>query len=343
MTSNEMMLKSALHYHNEGLCVIPVKPRQKMPALPSWDKYKEKCSTKAEMYAWFGNGHEYNIGIVHGPVSRNYVALDIDHDRGVLADIEQFFPELCAGRIEQSGSGEGYHIPLRLGNLPNFGIFSKTGSPRGNRTWKTPRGDVNIRARACQTVVPPSLHPSGKRYSFLQKGEIAPTPDLISLINWLDTQLPKDTKPKIKTDKQPLRAGNGDTLLDAVLDAWSTPLAVLKELGLAGDIKEESDGELRLLGHGGLMVNLEKGCWHCFADEVGGGPVEAWGWQKFGSCYDSKRHFRQVLLEMAKAGGIDVARFYCRGDEEKVETMPETNQDHWAKQFDGYWSKMRSE
>lgn len=343
MTSNEMMLRSALFYHGEGLCVIPVVERNKMPALATWDKYKEQRSTKAEMYAWFGNGHEYNIGIVHGEVSQNYVALDIDHDRGVLADIQEFFPQLCGGRIEQSGSGEGYHIPLKLGTLPNFGIFSKTGSPRGNRTWKTAKGDVNIRARACQTVVPPSLHPSGNRYRFIQKGEIAQAPDLIPLINWLDTQLPKEKKQKVKTSTRALRSGNGDTLLEAVLDAWPTPLAVFKEIGLAGEIKEEPNGEIRLLGHGGLMVNLEKGCWHCFADEVGGGPIEAWGWQRFGSCYDSKLHFRQVLLEMAKASGVDLARFYCRGDEEKINTPQEINQDHWAKRFDGYWSKMRSE
>jgi hypothetical protein len=162
-------LKAAMFYHNEGLNVIPVIHKDKRPAL-AWEEYHTRKSTQEEIAEWFNR--PANIGIVHGAVSDNYITLDLDHDQGIFEAIKTVFPEMTKGRIEQSGSLEGYHVPLRLKALPDFGYDAKLERLKGNKTWKTMIGVVNIRAQFCQSVSPtqkrksthanPPAYPKGK-------------------------------------------------------------------------------------------------------------------------------------------------------------------------------------
>jgi hypothetical protein len=335
-----MMLKSALFYHSEGLCVIPCQPRDKRPAIV-WEPYQTRCSTRTEVETWFGNGHGYNVGIVHGEVSGNYISLDIDHDSGLFCGLQQIFPALFTGRLEQSGSGEGYHIPLRLDALPDFGKDGD-GKPRGNKTWKLPQGAINARIRACQTVVPPSVHPSGRRYRFIQKGNIARLASLDDLISWLDNQLPRLSAKQQPKPNKAITPPTGDSLIDTVKAAWPTVTSVFAHHLGGLQFKNERDGERRILGHTGLLVKDDDQTWYCFGDEVGGGVFEAWGWCMFGQQYDNHRQFRDVLLDMATAAGIDAAAFYRRGDEVKIEPpAPTVDRGYWGKRYQGFWERAR--
>jgi hypothetical protein len=334
-------LQAALSYHGEGLCVIPVKPGGKAPALASWERYQTTRSTEDEVRAWFGNGRSYNVGIVHGEVSGNYVTLDVDHDAGIYAMMQDTFPKLFDGRLEQSGSGGGYHISLRVDRLPDFGTHLQR--PRGNRTWKTEHGVVNIRARFCQTVAPPSIHPSGKPYRFIRTGPITQLPNLNELIAWLDRLSPSKAglKPQGNTPR-PIRPPAANSLVEAVKAAWPTAVGVFKHFGLEINQRQEPNGETRLLGHGGLMIAADDpAVWYNFSDEIGGSVIDAWGWQRFGSAFDRRRHFRRVLLEMAQAAGIDVAQFYRRGDE-RLTAQGKGDRQHWEKQYSNRWEFMRS-
>jgi len=333
------MLQAALQYHSEGLCVIPVREREKMPALASWEEYQTRCSTRDEVLAWFGNGSRFNIGIVHG--INGHVAIDIDHDAGLLDTMRAQFPHLFTGRLEQSGSGEGFHVPLRLDELPDFGTNSKDNRPRGNRTWKTDKGHANCRCRHCQTVVPPSIHPSGNRYRFIQEGPITHVHDLSDVIAWLNELAPPPAPRPAPGHRHDGAAPSGNDLVSAVRAAWPSALDVFSHFGIVGHTRQERDGETRILGHGGLLVaDDDPQTWYCFADEVGGGVFEAWGWCRFGSAYDKRRHFRQVLLEMAQAAGIDAARFYKRGDE-RLTRAANGDRGRWTREYAGQWGRMR--
>lgn len=330
------ILEAALNYHAEGLCVIPIVERDKKPALATWEEYHTRLSTAEEIKQWW-SGHNFNVGIVHGEVSSNYIALDIDHDNGILDDLFNEFGSLFMGRIEQSGSWEGYHVPLRLSQLPDFGMDQKQDRPRGNRTWKTERGCVNIRARFCQTVAPPSIHPSGNPYRFLQNGPITQAQNLDGLIEYLNRLAPPPV-PKQSSNK-PIRATEGNDLLAEVKAAWETPLKVFDHFAMAGQPRQEPDGQIRLLGNGGLLLTEDCSQWWCFSDDFGGGLFEAWGYCRFGSAYDKHKHFRTVLLEMAAAAGIDVVKFYRQGDEQKLSTQA-TNR-VWSQQYGQYWQYAR--
>lgn len=338
----ETFFNAAMGYHNEGLCVIPIVPGDKMPATKilngTWDRYKTTRSTAEEIEHWWANGHKevWNIGIVHGEVSDGYIAIDIDKDAGIFEAFKKEFGGLTSGRIEQSGSGRGFHIPIRmLESLPEF----------GNRTWKTELGDFNIRVANCQTVAPPSIHPSGNPYRFIQEGDIQESFDLTHLMQWLDSLVPEPKKITLKPKKVTIHP-QGDDLKQAVIDYWVNALTVFAKFGFTTNMQQERNGELRLLGNGGLLIKEDHDTWHCFSDEFGGGIFEAWAFcNGIGPNYDKHTHFRKVLVEMAQVAGIDIAKFYKKGDgdillEPEVKEVPAKR--IWTKKYGGAFGKLRT-
>lgn len=320
-----MMLKSALCYNSQGICVIPIKPHDKAPAVP-WTCFQSKRSTTSEIQHWFGNGHAYNIGLVHGEVSGNYLTIDIDKDKGIYESIAAVHVHLTKGRIEQSGSYKGFHIPLRSASLPSF----------GNKTWTTPLGIVNIRVRGCQTVAPPSIHPNGNRYRFVQKGNVTEISDLSDFMAWLDVLAPKKAAQRtLPPYKPPIQTYGGYTLVDEVKRAWPSVLGVFAEFGHT-NTKQEQKGETRVLGNGGLHVNEDDTKWYAFADGIGGSVIEAWGYCQNGS-YDRDKDFKAVLLEMAKAGGVDLAQFH--NVKQRIESQTEPT--YWTEKYQGMWERVR--
>lgn len=333
------MLRYALQYHDEGLCVIPVVPRQKNPAI-DWQEYQTRTSTRREVETWFTNT-SFNIGLVHCRLESGlyYAAIDVDHDTGILAMLREDHPWLFSGRVERSGSGNGTHIPLLLEKLPNLGWNKKHDRPKGTKTWKTEYGDVNPRVAYHQTVAPCSVHPSGNRYVFIQEGPIARVESLDELIAWLDRLAPPPPPRRASAGRHDRPHDATGTLLEAVRSAWST-LDVFEHFGLAGDVRRERNGETRLGGNGGLLVG-EEGEWYCFSDEYGGYVIEAWGWCRFGSAFDRRSQFRQVLLEMAREAGVDTARYHRRGDERvAVADDGNGNRQFWSEGCK-VWGKMR--
>ena len=343
------MLQPALQFHNEGLNIIPCIPGDKMPdpqAFPpkgEWLEYHSRYSTLEEVKHWWGNGYhkDFNIGVVH---MDGYTTLDIDEDNGVTDLLFDNFLHLCQGRIEQSGSGQGYHIPIRVDSLPDWGLDNK-GRPVGNKTWKVIQnsiylGKINIRAQRCQTILPPSIHPSGGLYRYMQNGPITHIQNYNPLVDWLNSICPVAPKQSREYTKQAIKPTQGDDLLSAVKAAWPTCLSVFAHFGMAGNVQQERNNELRLLGNGGLLLTDDGEKWFDFEGERGGGLFEAWWFCRFGTPYDKHNHFRQVLIEMAEAAGIDSAKFYRKGDEAKV-TVQSGSTKLWAGVYGQVWSKMR--
>lgn len=335
------MLKAALSYHNEGLNVIPVVPRQKRPALSAWEEYQTRISTKAEVIKWFDNGpHKTNIGLVHCRLANgeHYVTLDFDHDAGLFEAAKVKFPDWFKGRLEQSGSGEGFHLPLRIDTPPSFGRDQRQGRPRGNRTWKTNKGHCNIRVSHCQTVAPPSVHPSGNQYVFIQEGPVIHVASLFPIIAWLNELTPPPIERLPPQRQRSLTTANGKTLVETVKDAWAEVFDVFQHFGLVTETRQESNGEMRLLGNGGLLV-APSGDWYCFSAEEGGGIIEAWAWCRYGSVEAKRKHFRAILLEMAQVVGIDTAAFYRRGDEH-TNVPSDGDKQYWCNQ-NTRWDRRR--
>lgn len=115
---------------------------------------------------------------------------------------------------------------------------------------------LELRYTDCQTVYPPSA-----RYQW--RHEAPATPPASVPIHRVIAAFFALCPPA------PHTLGSVDrSVIAHIRDSFD--LAAYAESVLGGDIQRESGGELRLLGHGGLLINQDKGIWNAFGDEIGG-------------------------------------------------------------------------
>ena len=146
-----MNLKDAVElYRKLGFCIIPAKYGEKT-SLINWKELQYRKPTDAEIERWFGSGKPVNVAVVCGQVSGNLVVLDFDSEQAY----RDFFPK--HEELERSTlvvrTGRGYHAYFRLDRaLPSM-------------KYK----DIGFEVHSDGTIViaPPSMHPSGKPYEFV--------------------------------------------------------------------------------------------------------------------------------------------------------------------------------
>lgn len=140
---------NALQYLAKGYSVIPLMPRQKGPKLGGWSRYCEQLMPPTEAQVHFGKNH--NIGLCMGPAS-NLCAVDIDtDDPEIIRKIEKILPV----------------SPLRKKGAKGFTIFYKYNG-MASKSVKDDKGNgVDFLSAGRQTVLPPSIHPSGIEYKWL--------------------------------------------------------------------------------------------------------------------------------------------------------------------------------
>lgn len=75
-----------------------------------------------------------------------------------------------------------------------------------------------------------------------------------------------------------------------------------------GETQKERNGEIRILGHGGLLIDEEQDLWSCFRDEVGGDAIELIGYHLYGERFDHDdgTMFRAALVEGARETGVEL-------------------------------------
>ena len=154
---------NALQYLAKGLSVIPLAPKQKGPKLAGWSVFCDKQMMPDFAQKFFGK--EHNIGLCLGSAS-GLMAVDIDtDDTDLLKKIEKIIPN---SPVKKRGK-KGYTA---------FYIYE------GQTSCSFKKGDagIDILSAGRQTVLPPSIHPSGISYEWL-------TP--ATLLTFDKTKLPK--------------------------------------------------------------------------------------------------------------------------------------------------------
>lgn len=144
----------AVQFAERGFYVFPCKPGAKTPATR--DGFKSATNDPERVRQMFGARSDFNIGLVPG--LSGHVVVDVDTEEGAEA-----LRELWGGEIPETVSwrtGRGvqhlYRSPVEL--------RSRTGVVPG----------VDVRANDGYAILPPSIHPSGKRYTFLDgTGKVA--------------------------------------------------------------------------------------------------------------------------------------------------------------------------
>ncbi len=174
-----MSLKEAIEYGKYGWSVFPLLPRSKAPACKNGfhDAVKDEVSIKA---LWSIRTN-LNIGIATGEPSGFWV-LDIDPDKG---------GETSLNALEE-----------KYGSLPTT-LVSKTGGGGQHYLFKIPKGikipctinklapGIDTRGTGGYIAAPPSIHPNGSAYEWVE-AEIVDAPDwLIKLITGLKKEQQK--------------------------------------------------------------------------------------------------------------------------------------------------------
>lgn len=162
MSQNEL-LNAALTYIGLGWNVIPLRPRDKKPLLPSWGEWQTKKVTEDMVKTWWQKHSDANVGILTGAIS-GIVVLDVDGEKGQksLAQVAKGLPPTPI-----SNTGKGSHY-----------IYAHPGFEVKNFAGKLP--GLDFRGDGGYIVAPPSIHPSGRQYEWVispEDVELAPVPE----------------------------------------------------------------------------------------------------------------------------------------------------------------------
>lgn len=142
-------------YINLGWSVLPVKPEEKRPYMTNWLQYTKTRASKAMVDNWFNNLSGAGVGLVTGRIS-NIIVLDVESY--CPTPIEEILKKYPTQLISKTGSG-GYHLfyqyPINVPRVSNrVRIFE----------------GADLRADGGFIVLPPTRHPNGNQYAWIQRG-----------------------------------------------------------------------------------------------------------------------------------------------------------------------------
>ena len=178
-------MDAALFYASKGWQVFPITPGQKAPPLVPWAD--EATTDAAQIKAWWTKTPAANVGIATGKRS-GIVVLDIDNGHGGQESLMGLLMELqerIPNTPEATTGGGGRHY-----------VFAHPGQEIRNSAGKVGVG-IDIRGDGGYIVAPPSLHPSGRHYTWDDMSrpsviELAPLPPWLAR---LATEQPQPIDP----------------------------------------------------------------------------------------------------------------------------------------------------
>jgi len=152
----EGISKAALAAVRRGYQPIPIATRSKLPALSAWTRIRWDANNLDEVkekFAAWRDEDMSNIGLLLGEPSGGLVDVDLDHPRTMR--LKDFFlppTPMRSGRDGRRNSHYWYQV--------------EEGTLTGTRRYKMPDKAVSVELRStrAQTVIPPSIHPSGENY-----------------------------------------------------------------------------------------------------------------------------------------------------------------------------------
>lgn len=156
--------RAAHHLHDLGCNVTAIKVREKRPAHP-WERWQTAQQALDDVNAlpWRDAG---GVGVISGVGGLRVFDFDDCPDIAPAASVltelglPTTYPWLC-----RSGSGNGWSITVRCDDELPAGVLSTNG--KGPGVYKAPGqgfDHLELRWKECQTVLPPSLHPTGPGY-----------------------------------------------------------------------------------------------------------------------------------------------------------------------------------
>jgi hypothetical protein len=146
-----LMLSTARALAKKGLQVFPCLPRDKRPACANG--VKDATADAAIIEQWWQARPDYNIAVATGAVSGIF-AVDID---GTDGELELRRLEAEHGALPptvEAITGDGRHCFFKMPEVPVRNSASRIAP------------GIDVRGTGGYVIVPPSMHPTGKRYAW---------------------------------------------------------------------------------------------------------------------------------------------------------------------------------
>jgi putative DNA primase/helicase len=144
-------LRAAERYVGRGFAVVPVPHGKKGPNIEGWEGLRLSAEELPEHF----NGKPQNIGLILGHPSGGLV--DVDHDAEEAARIaDRFLPPTVTSGREGSPHSHWWYISLGAETVRYKDVDGRV--------------LVELRSTGCQTIVEPSVHPSGERVVWHRAG-----------------------------------------------------------------------------------------------------------------------------------------------------------------------------
>lgn len=185
--ANSDILAAALACVQRGWSVIPIKSGTKVAAV-RWGKYQKRRPDRSELESWFGNGSGFELALVLGDISGGLVCRDFD-DKADYDAWAAGFPDL-ARTLPTVATSRGRHVYFRAKTLTSQKF-----------------DDGEYRANGNYVLLPPSLHPSGVRYTWVVRPPEGDFPLVDPVKSGLLPPAPAEgPTPPEKTDSTPAKA-----------------------------------------------------------------------------------------------------------------------------------------
>lgn len=211
----------ALQYAGMGWAVFPLIPRDKKPATQ--DGFKSATTDKQQIDKWWNENPNYNIGIATGERSKGLIVIDLDEDtekgKHGIAEFDKWQQE--HGRIPDTAivktgrGGRHYYF------YNHDGLKNKADILNG----------IDVRANGGYIIAPPSGHPNGNRYSWIQSPDYHPIAPLTAqLIDFVKAEKKKDTSKADRPEKV-TQGSRTSTLISKIGELSNTSIdtATIKE------------------------------------------------------------------------------------------------------------------
>ncbi len=143
------LIDAALQYAHQGLKVFPLRTREKIPATKNG--FYDATLEASTLQQWWFKNPSYNVAITTGGGFFVVDADDLKAMKNLIANNAGDWP--CCPTVK-TGQGEHYYFAVPEG----IEIKNRTGLIPG----------IDIRGAGGYIVAPPSIHPSGIQYEFIE-------------------------------------------------------------------------------------------------------------------------------------------------------------------------------
>lgn len=304
-----------VHHLGANVLFVAHDEGQKRP-LHRWAEYQHKRQTTRDFdddLAYSTQRHGAAppaFGVISGPNGWHAVDFDKSQAAPMLEFLELAGLPAAYPWVSRSGSGKGYGVFFLSYDDPEPAL--PVGCP-----WYDPRPDradfdhFELRWARGQTVLPESLHPSGNRYQWLH----TPPSEAPAVLSWDAIRAAVEHLGEMRITRS-ANTPRGSTYTGPRLSAIDEIKARLPMVDIArrvfrGDVVREGE-ETRIVGHGGLHVNVGKGVFNSMRDgEAGvcGDVIDLVGMSTFGISQWDRRNrvmFATALEAAAREAGIEL-------------------------------------